>query len=272
MPPAAHAWDVERQIIEWLESNWQEPDDGLWEVRGPRRNFVHSKVMAWVAIDRAIGSVEAMGFDAPLERFKHMRTAIHDDVCRKGYDAERNTFTQYYGSRQLDAALLLIPQVGFLPPSDPRVVGTVDAVQRELVRDGFVMRYIPDEHAADGLPPGEGAFLACSFWLADAYVLMGRIDDARQLFERLLTLRNDVGLLAEEYDTISKRLLGNFPQAFSHIGLVNTAYNLTEAHGPAHYVSRTDAAKVAYRRCHSTIHRAMWQKAKDVTLMYRLPR
>ena len=232
MPPEAHAWSVERQIIEWLESHWQEPDDGLWEVRGPRRNFVHSKVMAWVAIDRAIRSVEAAGFDAPLERFKHMRTEIHNEVCRKGYDAERNTFTQYYGSKQLDAALLLIPQVGFLPPSDPRVVGTVDAVQRELVRDGFVMRYIPDEHAADGLPPGEGAFLACSFWLVNALALIGRRGEAHALFDRLLSLRNDLGLFSEEYDPVHKRLIGNFPQAFTHLALISSALALSGA-GPA---------------------------------------
>jgi len=227
MPPAEHAWDVERQIMDWLESHWQEPDDGLWEVRGPRRNFVHSKVMAWVAVDRAIRSVEAAGFDAPLERFKQMRTKIHDEVCRKGYDAERNTFTQYYGSKQLDAALLLIPQVGFLPPSDPRVVGTVDAVQRELVRDGFVMRYIPDEHAADGLPPGEGAFLACSFWLVNDLALIGRRREAHALFDRLLSLRNDLGLFSEEYDPVRKRLIGNFPQAFTHLALISSALALS---------------------------------------------
>ncbi len=232
MPPAAHAWSVERQIIEWLESHWQEPDDGLWEVRGPRRNFVHSKVMAWVALDRAVRSVEAVGFDAPLERFKQMRTEIHDEVCRKGYDAERNTFTQYYGSKQLDAALLLIPQVGFLPPSDPRVVGTVDAVQRELVRDGFVMRYIPDEHAADGLPPGEGAFLACSFWLVNDLALIGRRREAHALFDRLLALRNDLGLFSEEYDPVHKRLIGNFPQAFTHLALISSALALSGAAPP----------------------------------------
>ena len=227
MPPAAHAWSVQRQVIEWLESHWQEPDDGLWEVRGPRRNFVHSKVMAWVAIDRAIGSIEAAGFDGPLERFRQMRTDIHDEVCRKGYDAERNTFTQYYGSKQLDAALLLIPQVGFLPPSDPRVVGTVEAVQRELVRDGFVMRYIPDEHAADGLPPGEGAFLACSFWLVNDLALIGRRREAHALFDRLLSLRNDLGLFSEEYDPVRKRLIGNFPQAFTHLALISSALALS---------------------------------------------
>jgi len=216
-------WAMMCRVIDWVEDHWREPDEGLWEVRGPRRHFVHSKVMAWVAADRMVRSIEEGGLDGPVDRYRRMRDEIHAEVCRAGYDAARNTFTQYYGSRQLDAALLLIPQVGFLPPSDPRVIGTVEAVQRELTRDGFVMRYIPDEHAADGLPPGEGAFLACSFWLVNALALIGRRAEAEALFRRLLTLQNDVGLLSEEYDPAAKRLVGNFPQAFTHLALIASA-------------------------------------------------
>jgi GH15 family glucan-1,4-alpha-glucosidase len=223
MTPVPAGWTMLCRVIDWVESHWREPDEGLWEVRGPRRDFVHSKVMAWVAADRMVRAIEEFGLDGPLDRYRQMRAAIHAEVCREGYDAARNTFTQYYGSRQLDAALLLIPQVGFLPPSDPRVVGTVEAVQRELLRDGFVMRYIPDEHAADGLPPGEGAFLACSFWLVNALALIGRRSEAEQLFRRLLSLHNDVGLFSEEYDPANKRLLGNFPQAFTHLALIASA-------------------------------------------------
>jgi GH15 family glucan-1,4-alpha-glucosidase len=220
-------WSTLCRVVDWVEAHWREPDEGLWEVRGPRRNFVHSKVMAWVAVDRMVRMIEESGLDGPLERFKQMRADIHAEVCREGYDATRNTFTQYYGSTQLDAALLLIPQAGFLPPSDPRVVGTVEAVQRELVRDGFVMRYIPDEHAADGLPPGEGAFLACSFWLVNALALIGRRQEAQDLFRRLLSLQNDVGLFSEEYDPAHKRLVGNFPQAFTHLALIASAKALS---------------------------------------------
>jgi GH15 family glucan-1,4-alpha-glucosidase len=242
MPPAPHWWSVQRHVIDWLESHWREPDDGLWEVRGPRRNFVHSKVMAWVAADRVVKSVEELGQDGPLARFLRLRAEIHDEVCRQGFDAQRNTFTQSYGSRQLDAALLLIPQVGFLPPSDSRVVGTVEAIQRDLVRDGFVLRYIPDEHAGDGLPPGEGAFLACSFWLVNDLALIGRRDEAESLFNRLLSLRNDVGLLSEEYDPAHKRLIGNFPQAFTHLALISSAYALSEASRPTVPASRLGRA------------------------------
>jgi GH15 family glucan-1,4-alpha-glucosidase len=232
MAPARHSRAIQKRIIEWLATNWQQPDDGLWEVRGPRRHFVHSKVMAWVVADRAVRMVEEGSADAErAEELEALRDAIHEEVCREGFDAERNTFTQYYGSKQLDAALLLIPQVGFLPPDDPRVVGTVDAIQRELVRDGFVMRYIPDEDAADGLPPGEGAFLACSFWLAQDLAMLGRIDEAREWFERLLALRTDLGLFAEEYDQANQRLIGNFPQAFTHLALISTAIALSEAEG-----------------------------------------
>jgi GH15 family glucan-1,4-alpha-glucosidase len=215
------------RVMEWLESHWQEPDDGLWEMRGPRRHFVHSKVMAWVAADRAVRIFEAIGAQESLDRFRRVREDIHAEVCVKGFDTERNTFTQSYGSNQLDAALLLIPQVGFLPASDPRVAGTVEAVRKELLQDGFVMRYIPDEQAADGLPPGEGAFLACSFWLVDALALVGRRDEALALFERLLSLRNDVGLFSEEYDQKSGRLIGNFPQAFTHLTLISSAATLS---------------------------------------------
>jgi GH15 family glucan-1,4-alpha-glucosidase len=185
--------------------------------------------MAWVAADRILTLAEEAGIEAPLEGLRRMRDEIHEEVCAKGYDAERNAFTQYYGSTQLDAALLLIPQVGFLPASDPRVAGTVDAIQRELVRDGFVMRYIPDEDAADGLPPGEGAFLACSFWLVIDLAMLGRVQEARDLFDRLLTLRNDLGLFSEEYDPQHQRLIGNFPQAFTHLTLIASAVALSEA-------------------------------------------
>ena len=231
MAPARQARRIQKRIIEWLAANWQQPDDGLWEVRGPRRHFVHSKVMAWVVADRAVRMLRDQGTDADgrVEVLEALRDAIHEEVCREGFDAERNTFTQSYGSAQLDAALLLIPQVGFLPPDDPRVVGTVDAIQRELVRDGFVMRYIPDEDAGDGLPPGEGAFLACSFWLAQDLAMLGRTQEARELFERLLALRTDLGLYSEEYDQSNQRLIGNFPQAFTHLALISTAIALSEA-------------------------------------------
>ena len=214
--------------MDYLEGAWERPDEGIWEVRGERREFVHSKVMAWVAFDRAVRMVERYGREGPVERWRELRAAVHREVCERGYDAERNTFTQSYGSRGLDAATLLIPVVGFLPAHDERVIGTVEAVQRELCRDGFVLRYDTSE-ADDGLPPGEGAFLPCSFWLADALTLIGRHEEAGALFDRLIGLANDVGLLAEEYDPRAKRLVGNFPQAFTHVGLVNTAINLDRA-------------------------------------------
>ena len=229
MTPVPEALDPAEGIVRWLEDHWREPDDGIWEVRGPRRQFVHSKVMAWVAADRVVKMAEQVGYEAPVTGLRRMRDEIHEEVCRKGFDAERNTFTQYYGSSQLDAALLLIPQVGFLPASDPRVVGTVDAILRELVRDGFVMRYIPDEGSADGLPPGEGAFLPCSFWLVTDLAMLGRVSEAQELFERLLSLHNDLGLFSEEYDQHHRRLVGNFPQAFTHLTLVRSAVALTEA-------------------------------------------
>ncbi|MCQ4083387.1 glycoside hydrolase family 15 protein [Streptomyces sp. RB6PN25] len=230
MPQKKHAWSVQRALMDFLESTWQEPDEGLWEVRGPRRHFVHSKVMAWVAADRAVRTVEANPeLRGDVDRWRRMRDEVHREVCERGYDKERNTFTQYFGSKELDAATLLIPQVGFLPATDPRVIGTVDAIRDELNHGGFVRRYTIDDSqssSVDGLPGSEGAFLACSFWLADALSATGRQKEARELFEQLLSLRNDVGLLAEEWDPVTGRQLGNFPQAFSHIGLVNTAMTL----------------------------------------------
>ena len=224
-----HAWDIQLALLEFLEGNWKEPDEGIWEVRGGRRHFTHSKVMAWVAFDRAVQAIEVSGREGPADRWRAARKAIHDEVCDRGFNAEKGSFTQSYDRPELDAALLLIPRVGFLPIDDERVVGTVEAVQRELVHDGFVLRYEAGKDSADGLPPGEGAFLPCSFWLVDDLALLGRRDEARTLFDRLLDLRNDVGLLAEEYDPTAKRLVGNFPQAFSHVGLVNSAFSLQEA-------------------------------------------
>jgi GH15 family glucan-1,4-alpha-glucosidase len=221
---------LQLKLIRYLEDHWQEPDEGIWEVRGPRRHFVHSKVMAWVAVDRTIKLIESGDADGPLERWKELRDDIHRDVCEKGYDKERNTFTQSYGSQELDASLLLIPQMGFLPPDDKRVIGTIEAIQRELsTPDGFILRY-PTEGAhagVDGLPGDEGAFLACSFWMADDLAMIGRVDEARKLFEKLLALRNDLGLLAEEWDPRLQRQVGNFPQAFSHVPLIDTALRLT---------------------------------------------
>jgi GH15 family glucan-1,4-alpha-glucosidase len=222
-PPAS--WDLQRGLLEHLEQVWQLPDEGIWEVRGPPRNFTFSRVMAWVAFDRSIRSAEQFGLPAPLDQWRALRRDMHAMICRDGFNAERNSFTQSFGSRELDASLLLIPRLGFLPPEDPRVRGTLAAIERELLVDGFVLRY-DSEKGADGLPPGEGAFLACSFWLADNYVFQGRTADAEALFARLLDLRNDVGLLAEEYDSTARRQVGNFPQAFSHVALVGTALAL----------------------------------------------
>jgi GH15 family glucan-1,4-alpha-glucosidase len=227
MPPTQHGTELGLRLIDWLEQHWHDPDDGVWEVRGGRQQFVHSKVMVWVAVDRMEKLAEPTGMTDIVERLRTLRDAIHEEICREGYDAERNTFTQYYGSKQLDASLLLIPIMGFLPPDDPRVIGTVDAIERELVKDGFVMRYIPDEDAADGLPPGEGAFLACSFWLVTDLALIGRRKEAEQLFERLLSLRNDLGLFSEEYDQVHERLIGNTPQAFTHLALIASAAALS---------------------------------------------
>jgi GH15 family glucan-1,4-alpha-glucosidase len=236
----AVSWALESALIEHLETIWDQPDDGIWEVRGSRRHFTHSKVMAWVAFDRAVRSVEESGLEGPVDRWRAVRDTIHRQVCEYGFDAGQNSFVQFYGATELDASLLLIPMVGFLPSSDPRVRGTLAAVERNLLREGLVMRY-RTETETDGLPPGEGAFLACSFWLVDNYVLQGRYDDAREMFNRLLSLRNDLGLLAEEYDVSATRQLGNFPQAFSHLSLVNTARNLMSVEGPAHQRSQCDA-------------------------------
>ncbi|MCC9708513.1 glycoside hydrolase family 15 protein [Streptomyces sp. MNU76] len=221
---------LQLKLIRYLEDHWDEPDEGIWEVRGPRRHFVHSKVMAWVAVDRTIKLIESGDADGPLEKWRELRDDIHRDVCEKGYDKERNTFTQSYGSKELDASLLLIPQMGFLPPDDKRVIGTIEAIQRELsTPDGFILRYPTsgEEEGVDGLPGDEGAFLACSFWMADDLAMIGRVDEARKLFEKLLSLRNDLGLLAEEWDPVLKRQVGNFPQAFSHVPLIDTALRLT---------------------------------------------
>ncbi|MET7682968.1 glycoside hydrolase family 15 protein [Streptomyces sp. NPDC005423] len=224
LSPKPHMWSLQGKLLEWLRAHWRLPDEGLWEVRGGRRHFVHSKVMVWVAADRAVRTLEEYPeLAGDLAGWRALRNEVHRDVCERGYDPQRNTFTQSYGSRELDAALLLIPRCGFLPADDPRVVGTVDAVREALGQDGFVRRYDTADTPVDGLPGGEGAFLACSFWLADALHMTGRTREARELFERLLKLVNDVGLLAEEYDPLAGRQLGNFPQAFSHIGLVNTA-------------------------------------------------
>jgi GH15 family glucan-1,4-alpha-glucosidase len=228
------AWRVEGNLVEFVESAWQEPDEGIWEVRGPRRLFTHSKVMAWVALDRAVKAVERFGLEGPVERWRAVRGAIHDDVCRNGFDRELGAFVQYYGAKLLDASLLMIPLVGFLPATDPRMLGTVAAIQKHLTSDGLVARYQTTPEL-DGLPPGEGAFLPCTFWLADNLALQGRQDEARALFQRLLDVRNDVGLLSEEYDPGARRLLGNFPQAFSHVGLINTARNLSRRGGPAEH-------------------------------------
>ena len=227
LQPSPHGrHEIALAMLEFLETGWKRPDDGIWEVRGPRRHFVHSKMMAWVAVDRLIRSAEMGRFATDIPRWRKLRDAIHEQVCRQGFDSELNSFVQYYGSKYLDASILMMPLVGFLPANDPRVVGTVQAIEKHLVQNGFVGRYTQDP-AVDGMPHGEGTFLACSFWLADNYELQGRHDDAVRMFERLLAIRNDVGLLAEEYDSFGKRQLGNFPQAFSHVGLVNTAFNLT---------------------------------------------
>jgi GH15 family glucan-1,4-alpha-glucosidase len=225
LPPNEEAWRVTLELIGFLEKAWKQPDEGIWEVRGPRRHFTHSKVMAWLAFDRVIRAVEHLGREGPIERWRSVRREIHEEVCRLGYDPQRNTFVQYYGGKELDASLLMIPMVEFLPVTDPRVQGTVEAIQRELTHDGFVLRY-PTTSAVDGLPPGEGAFLPCTFWLVNVLHMLGRTKEAHQLFHRLLDLRNDVGLLAEEYDPRHGRLVGNFPQAFSHVALIHSARRL----------------------------------------------
>jgi GH15 family glucan-1,4-alpha-glucosidase len=237
------AWSLARHLVEFVAEHWQEPDEGQWEVRGPRQHFTHSKVMAWVAFDRAISNVERQQLDGPVDRWREIRAAIREDIYRHGFDAKRNTFTQYYGSSQVDSSLLMIPLVGFLPATDPRMLGTVAAIEQDLMQEGFLLRYPTgvDAEQVDGLPPGEGVFLACTFWLADNYALQGRYDEARRIFERLYALRNDLGLLSEQYDPARRRLVGNFPQAFSHVSFVNTARNLARKDGPA--VHRHKAGK-----------------------------
>jgi GH15 family glucan-1,4-alpha-glucosidase len=233
LPHEAASWEVERRLVDVLEARWRDPDEGIWEVRGGARHFTHSKVMAWVGVDRAVRAIELFGFDGPLDRWRELRARIHDEVCREGFSERAGAFTQSYGSDELDAAALLIPLVGFLPADDPRVVGTVAAIQQRLMADGFVRRYDTSAHV-DGLPGGEGAFIACTCWLADNLALQGRTDEARELFERVLSVRNDVGLLSEEYDPVGRRMLGNFPQAFSHVSLIGTARNLSRGvEGPA---------------------------------------
>lgn len=220
-----HEWRIEHALLRCLEKLWQQPDDGIWEVRGPRRHFTHSKVMAWVAFDRAVKDVENFGLEGPVQRWRQHRDTLHAEICLRGFDKQLNSFVQSYDSKELDASLLMMTLVGFLPLGDPRMRGTVEAIEKHLTNGDFVARYAHTP-GVDGLPPGEGAFLLCSFWLADNYALMGRHADARRIFEKLLAIRNDVGLLSEEYDPVTGRQLGNFPQAFSHVGLINTARNL----------------------------------------------
>jgi GH15 family glucan-1,4-alpha-glucosidase len=226
LPVDQQAWRIQLALLDHLMDAWREPDEGIWEIRGERRHFVHSKAMAWVAFDRAVRTVEDDGLHGPVDRWRAVRDEIHAEVCEHGFDAELGSFVQSYGARELDASLLLLPLVGFLPASDERIRGTVAAIERELLQDGFVLRYRTHEEGVDGLPPGEGVFLPCSFWLADCYALLGRHEEAQALFDRLTALANDLGLLSEEYDPQARRLLGNFPQAFTHLALVNTAFNV----------------------------------------------
>ncbi len=235
LAPDDNGWNLERALVQHLETIWEQPDEGIWEVRGGRKHFTASKVMVWAAFDRAIRSIEEFGLDGPVDRWREVRATVHRQVCERGYDAELGHFVQYYGAKDLDASLLLMAMVGFLPTDDPRVVATVEAIEGQLVEGGFVKRY-NEAGNVDGLAGGhEGAFLPCSFWLADNYVLMGRVDEARALFERLIALRNDVGLLSEEYDSVAGRQVGNFPQAFTHVALINTAHNLSREFGPAQH-------------------------------------
>jgi GH15 family glucan-1,4-alpha-glucosidase len=233
MHSSDYDWGLERALVQFVATAWQEPDEGIWEVRGPRQHFTHSKVMAWVAVDRAVKAIERFGREGPLKQWRKLRSEIHADVCSRGFDPEVGAFVQHYGAKTLDASLLMIPLLGFLPIGDSRVQGTIAAIQRDLVHNGFVLRY-PTETGVDGLPPGEGVFLPCSFWLADNLVLSGRVEEGREIFEKLLGLANDVGLISEEYDPSLDRLVGNFPQAFTHVTLVNSARNLSQRRGPAH--------------------------------------
>jgi GH15 family glucan-1,4-alpha-glucosidase len=237
LPHIEVAWDLQKALLTHLEKIWSSPDDGIWEVRGGRKHFVHSKVMAWVAFDRAVRTIEEFGEQGPLERWKKLRSEIHDEVCRLGFSTQFGSFVQYYGAKELDASALMLPLVGFLPADDPRIRGTVAAIEKNLMKDGLVARYNPAS-SVDGLRGSEGVFLACSFWMVDNYVLQNRMDEARKLFERLLALRNDVGLLSEEYDAAEHRQLGNFPQAFSHLSLVISAHNLSVQECPATHRSQ----------------------------------
>jgi GH15 family glucan-1,4-alpha-glucosidase len=232
LPPDDDAWRIQRSLVRFVETAWHLPDEGIWEVRGPRQHFTHSKVMAWVAIDRSIKDAQKFKLEEDLSGWIELRDKIHDDICKCAFDSTLNSFVQYYGARTVDASLLMLPLVGFLPPTDPRIRGTLSLVEKELVHDGFVERY-KTESEVDGLPRGEGSFLLCSFWYVDNLALQGRFPEALEIFEKLLAIRNDVGLLAEEYDLKSGKMLGNFPQAFSHVGLINTARNLARSGGPA---------------------------------------
>jgi GH15 family glucan-1,4-alpha-glucosidase len=235
LPVSLDAWSFQLMLAEYVEQHWEEPDEGIWEVRGGRRHFTYSKVMAWVAFDRAAKGIERHGLPGDATRWRALADRVHADVCAKGVDADLGTFVQSYGSRALDASLLLLPLVGFLPPSDPRIVATLAAIQRDLTVDGLVLRYHTDERIspeaadADGLPGDEGSFLICSFWLVDNLALVGRLGEATDLFERLAGLSNDVGLFSEEYDPVAGRMLGNLPQAFSHVGLINAAHSIARA-------------------------------------------
>jgi len=240
LAPEESGWELQLAILEHLEEVWQNPDEGIWEVRSGPQQFTYSKVMAWVAFDRSIKSATRFKLKGPIDRWHKIRDTIHAEICEKGYDKALNSFVRAYGTKVVDASLLLLPAVGFLPASDPRIAGTVEQVEKTLMKDGLVLRYDTSK-SNDGLPPGEGMFLACSFWLVDAYVLLGRRDDAVKLFERLLALRNDLGLLSEEYDTTAKRLCGNFPQAFSHLALVNSACNLGRDGRPLEQRCETEA-------------------------------
>ncbi|WP_342363056.1 glycoside hydrolase family 15 protein [Terrarubrum flagellatum] len=238
------AWKLEKAMLAHVAKVWREPDQGIWESRGPARHYTHSRLMCWVAFDRAVKSAERFRLDGPVDEWRALRDEIHADICKRGFDAKRNCFVQYYGGEALDASLLLMPQAGFLPPDDPRIAGTIAAIEHDLTYKGLVRRYDP-RLRVDGVDGDERLFLACSFWLADAYVMSGRLDEAKEMFERLLALRNDVGLLAEEFDPATRRLTGNFPQGFSHIGLVNTAFNLVRAYGPARQRAEGGAPKGA---------------------------
>ncbi|MFO1080533.1 MAG: glycoside hydrolase family 15 protein [Reyranellaceae bacterium] len=256
LTPNETGWEIQRALVEHVGRTWSEPDSGIWETRGPPQHFTYSKVMAWVAFDRAIKAVQRHGLEGPLDEWRKTRARIHAEICDRGFDAARNTFRSAYGATTLDASLLLLAQVGFVESDDPRYVGTVEAIERELLVDGFVNRYSTDR-VDDGLHPGEGAFLACSFWLADAWMSIGRRADAERLFARLLAIRNDLGLLAEEYDTRDTCQIGNFPQAFSHVALINTAFNLTRAARPADQRARVNGSDAAaHGKAHEKGHGA----------------